>query len=407
MTARGRSALVCLLLGCACSDESLLLGEPETLGLNAQAIVGGTPSGEDQNAVVLVVRGIFLEFCTGAVVAPNLVLTARHCLFDALFGENFYLHCERPNDRGSVLAARDPQTFTVYIGTEKPLPVEPSAVGIAIRSSDDLELCSNDLALLELDRSLPVAPMRLRLDTPPRQDELGTLVGWGTARRRGPYLIEARQRREIRIEAVGPTLFTPEGGSPRDVQEAMFVGTEGACAGDNGGPLISAETGAIVGVMSEIGNPNVTLDLAGDGIGECLGGLSVFQRLDTQQSWLRQAFRERGLSPWVEGKRRPAEIGDACTDEDECLSGLCVRAGAARLCSLSCSDEACPDGLECVGPAEERVCVPARVPSLTRNDASCATSPGNRDSRGPFFWLTFIFLRRGRIGRRLELWSKR
>jgi hypothetical protein len=182
----------------------------------------------------------------------------------------------------------------------------------------------------------------------------------------------------------------------------MFVGTEGACAGDNGGPLISADTGAIVGVMSEIGNPNVTLDLAGDGIGECLGGLSVFQRLDIQQSWLRQAFRERGLSPWVEGKRRPADVGDVCTDGDECLSGLCLKAGAARLCSLSCSDEACPDGLECVGPDKERVCVPARVPSLPAGDSSCATLPGDRASRWlPLFWAC-IFLRRWRIDRRLE-----
>ena len=382
MRVSSSAAGVFLLLAGACADETEARLPAEGVGQHAQPIVGGSLSGEDQNSVVLIVRGAFLDYCTGAVVAPTLVLTARHCLFDAVLGENEVLHCERPSDVGTILAVHRPESMSVFIGNQKPLPREAAAIGRAVYSSDDLDLCANDLALLEVDRPLPVAPLALRLDAPPRVGETGTLIGWGYASGDGPTLADARQQREIRIEAVGPTIVAPEGRSARDVRESSFVGTEGACSGDSGGPLLSVATRAILGVMSEIDNPDVVLGLDEENIfANCLGGISVFQRLDRQQDWLRRVFRERGANPWLEGRRLPAARGEPCQDGDECISGLCVSAGAARLCSVACDAVPCSGDMECVGPAEQRVCVPRDVPSAAASSSGCQLEGGARGPR--------------------------
>jgi Trypsin len=384
-------ACVAVLLSCAQGERTSAAGIAP-LGQHAQKVVRGEASGEDQNAVVLLVRGAFLELCTGTVIAPDLVLTARHCLFEALLGENAYLHCER-GDTTTVFAAHEPQSINVYVGNAKPLPAEPSAIGSAIHSSEDLDLCNNDVALLALDRPLPLTSLALRLDAPPRVGERGVLVGWGATGAGGPFLPDARQQREIRIDAVGPSLLTPEGGSPRELREAIFAGTEGGCIGDSGGPLISAESGAVIGVMSEIGNPDVLLGLEEqNAIENCTRGITEFQRLDRQERWLRQAFRERGLNPWAEGKRPPASPGEECTDGDECQSGICVTVGTQTLCSQECSDRPCPGDLQCVGPAEQRLCVPLEVAGVDGKPAGCGLSVASSKRGWPSYASILVLL---------------
>jgi hypothetical protein len=383
------SALLTLLV-CPGFGE---IARAQSLGEHAQPIVGGSASGDEQNAAVLIMYGSFLDYCTGIAVAPTLVLTARHCLFDVVRGENEFVHCERPNDVASVLAARRADMLTVRVGSSKPLPPEPTAIGIGVYSSDDLDLCQNDLALLELDRPLPVPPLPLRLDAPPGVGEVGTLIGWGFAEQDGPSLAETRQQREIRIESLGPNIYTPEGGPPRNIRESAFVGTEGACTGDNGGPLVSLETGAVIGVMSDIDNTDAVVVLdAMNNFKKCVDGISQFQRLDLQEGWLRRVFRDRGLNPWLEGKSRPAAIGVLCTDGDECLSGLCLSLGAQSVCSVGCSIDPCPVDMECVGPLAERVCVPSEVPGAALDATSCRLSAAHRAPSAAIYSLAISFL---------------
>jgi hypothetical protein len=115
-------------------------------------------------------------------------------------------------------------------------------------------------------------------------------------------------------------------------------------------------------------------------IAQCLGGLSVFHRLDAQAEWLRRAFRNAGAAPWIEGHRFPAEVGATCGSGDDCISGLCVRAAGSSFCSVRCDDAACPDGMQCVGPENDRVCsLPKVAAAVAELPVGCALAkhPGS------------------------------
>src|SRR5215207_6280492 len=55
------------------------IAEPETLAATELAIVGGTTSTTEQDGAVLISED-GIRSCTGTLIAPNLVLTARHCV---------------------------------------------------------------------------------------------------------------------------------------------------------------------------------------------------------------------------------------------------------------------------------------------------------------------------------------
>jgi hypothetical protein len=349
---------------------------------------------------VLLTRGNFIEFCTGTVVAPDLILTARHCLFAASGAERSYTDCEGSREPPMVLTAHEPADFGVYVGNAKPLPTEPVALGSTVYAGADLNLCNSDLALLATDRPLGLEPLPMRLRGQPSVGEMGVLVGWGKTSPDGPSLADARQQRAIRVDAVGPTLFEPEGRSPREIRSSIFAGGEGGCLGDSGGPLISAESGAIIGVLSEFGNVDATLGLEREQADDaCVGGISEFQRLDPQEAWLREAFSARGAAPWLENEQRPAPPGEACSDADECISGICARIGAQQLCSQDCDAAPCPDGMECVGGSEQRLCVPLDVPGSEARAAGCSQvwrQPARghaRDAQGACALLLLLLLR--------------
>src|SRR5450631_3812266 len=75
------------LLVVACSAPPS--GPSERVARTSEAIVNGTASPATQNFAVLVehkvsctTTGCTYDECTGTLVAPNLVLTARHCVSD-------------------------------------------------------------------------------------------------------------------------------------------------------------------------------------------------------------------------------------------------------------------------------------------------------------------------------------
>ena len=145
----------------------------ERLSETQEAVAYGQPSGPSDDGVV------FLESlanngriwrCTGTLVAPNLVLTARHCVASFQTG---YWSCDSQgnlvgstNGAGQMGVLDDPSNIYVVGGSSVRIGprVTPAAKGLSIFAAQTSTVCINDLALVVLDTqltNLPYLPLRL------------------------------------------------------------------------------------------------------------------------------------------------------------------------------------------------------------------------------------------------------
>lgn len=206
-----------------------------------QAIVGGETDRE--HTAVLAIATITAEeqgLCTGTLIAPNLVLTARHCVVPT---ESQLVNCED----STFAAPYAPTSLWVSAATSVRgsdlFPVREISVPL-----DDGALCGADIALLILDGQFSnrIAPHAPRLDSPAARGETFTAVGFGSALTEG----SAGTRRGIDgLEVVcGPE----DCRAPELLTTTEFVGEQAVCEGDSGGPALDGDK-QILGVASRTG----------------------------------------------------------------------------------------------------------------------------------------------------------
>lgn len=363
--------------------------EPETEGASgtaSQAIIAGESSPASQDAVVLLVHTdneSFFASCTGTLLAPNLVLTARHCVSETV---DVPFSCG-PNGEvvaggrggGTVSTDFDPSDIYVFVGSRRPNfrfggSVQADAKGEAIHHDGSRVLCGHDLALVRLDRSLEDAPIAsVRLDGETQAGERLTAVGWGVTNSSEAPAVR-QQRTGIVIAAVGP-FGDPQDG--RAVPRNDFSVGESICSGDSGGPAFSERSGSVIGVVSRGGNGVIEAD---DPAAGCVGRETInhFARTSPFKDVILTAFEEAGYEPWLEGGPDPrlAPFGASCASDEECGSNLCTNGK----CNQVCDATACPNGYECRAPDDQpggpQQCRLRGVAAVPRSQSSCAFAGG-------------------------------
>src|SRR5205085_1978599 len=117
-------------------------------------IFGGAKDDDDDaiDGVVALRVGLgnTFELCTGALIAPNVVLTARHCVTK---NATTSVSCDE-NGRSAngehVTEDEDPASIGIYGGASPSFAKPALAVGRAIIAPSGPYLCDSDIALVVL-----------------------------------------------------------------------------------------------------------------------------------------------------------------------------------------------------------------------------------------------------------------
>lgn len=211
---------------------------------------------DDQRAIASVValrvgKGDY-ELCSGVLVAPNVVLTARHCVANNISPTvSCDEHGSSTNGR-HVAGEQSPELVAVYTGPSPSFGGDSAAVGKAIVAPKGDSLCDSDIALVILDKAIPdVEPVAVRLEAGVNPGETIRSVGYGQNDRKVPLGTRLRKA-GVAVLAMGSAVSESKTAlGPHEFEVGRSI-----CRGDSGGPAISEDTGAVVGVVSRGGDCN-------------------------------------------------------------------------------------------------------------------------------------------------------
>lgn len=219
----------------ACGTPDAGGGFDDSVGRQASAIQGGQLDTRTSDTFAVGVATKFGGMCSGTLIAPNLVLTARHCVVPTGTTEAVTCADKFP----ASIDASD-----LYVTTDSNLYRAKNFFAAAeIITPENDSFCGNDIALVILDKSIPatvakpVTPaVQFRLSDASRVGDKITAIGFGVT---GPSNADSGQRRireNIAVTCVpGDSRYACEDALTIDIDDsAEFVTEGGVCSGDSG-----------------------------------------------------------------------------------------------------------------------------------------------------------------------------
>lgn len=315
-------------------DDPFIAGEEITEA--EQEIKGGYNAPADTATVgVVSLAGGGFGMCSGSLIAPNMVLTARHCVSNTQNQIQGGVVCG-VTSFGPPYAANN-----LYI-TSKPYFTQNLADYHAVREvrllpTESNLFCGADQAILILNDNVDPAeavPYVPRVDDSLVVGEGYFAVGFGAIDDNGNGSGARRRRDNLFVECVG------SGCGQNSSTDTEWVGDTGICSGDSGGPAVDLQN-RVVGVTSR-GSQGCDHPVYGHvfGWGEWIKENGLY------------AAQLGGYEPpaWALGAPTHPKynypVGGACGAPEQCESGYCQ----SGYCTRECTELApCPEGYQC-GP---------------------------------------------------------
>ncbi len=319
-------AFACAIAACAGASPDDAVGSvADDVSTGSVEVVHGVADRNRDPAVVAIdIAGEAL--CTGSLIAPDVVLTARHCVSETTE------EVECPARAAQIQGNRAASTLTILSGDDAESAREV-AKGKKIVTPPSNELCDEDIALIQLDREVTsITPLAIRSGDVTEGEHL-RLVGFGKS---GDESGAGAKLLRTNVPVVSVT-------------DHEFETGEATCNGDSGGPAIDEASGEIVGVVSR-GGPTC----------EGAGTTNIFTRTDAFASLIATALAPAKKNAGKYGKTPPEDMGASCRSGSDCSAGVCVksRSGDGAYCSRTCdTKDKCPTSYTCkVAKSGRHVC---------------------------------------------------
>lgn len=246
---RGRGS-VGLLLGAAlgCSGNPPLSDE----GTDRAPIVGGTADTTSKAVFAISINDMAL--CTGSLIAPNLVLTARHCVAPLSSGDA-PVNCTSD----TFLDNYAPSGFLVTWDDDIRNGVSQNALvgALQVRTGDDDTFCGNDIALLILESNVPASTsptVEPRVGSMPMTGESFTAIGFGLNSPNDTQGTSAGARRTSMSNLEVGCVGMDECNAGNRIRDSEWAADAPICSGDSGGPAFDAQ-GRVIGIASRSDEP--------------------------------------------------------------------------------------------------------------------------------------------------------
>ncbi len=373
------TACASALLATACNDADPVGLRGIDLQTRHDAIAGGDIDEIHTSVVGIMIRSGFSGGgCSGTLIAPNMVLTAQHCVAE-LPSEGVQCGVSR---FGSTYA---PGNISVTTNVNFPFTFrgEYAAQRIEVPPGSN-DVCGNDIAVIILGENVPTsiaAPYVPRIDLRAQRNESYSAHGYGLDDNGVSGTRRWLDRRRVTCDGDTCSQFG------NFLRSNEWVGSDGTCQGDSGGPALDPDL-RVFGVLSRGGQGCTSSTYSGVAewsdwlreIGEIAAELGGYPA----PAWVVTGSSEADL-PDADGDGIPDDFdncidagnadqsdvdgdgaGDVCDDVDDrdrggscpvcnaCVEdadcegdAICVDFGDGGVCTYDCADASCPDTTTC------------------------------------------------------------